>query len=134
MRDKRVRAYRQDLFAEAVAALLLRLKGHRILARRYKTPVGEIDFVALKGAAGLRRGQAAQAFRGYELGVAQAGEAPHGPGRAIFAEQPSGFCRPRHCFRRGAGSALGPGRTISRTHFLFDLASPLARASPPHRA
>ena len=26
-----------------------RLKGHRILARRYKTPVGEIDLVALKG-------------------------------------------------------------------------------------
>ena len=49
MRDKRVRAYRQDLFAEAVAALLLRLPGHRILARRYTTPVGEIDFVALKG-------------------------------------------------------------------------------------
>jgi putative endonuclease len=49
VRDKRVRAYRQDLFAEAVAALLLRLKGHPILARRYKTPVGEIEFVALKG-------------------------------------------------------------------------------------
>jgi len=25
------------------------VKGHRILARRYKTPVGEIDLVALKG-------------------------------------------------------------------------------------
>ena len=49
MREKRVRAYRSGLFAETVTALLLRLKGHRIVARRYKTPVGEIDLVALKG-------------------------------------------------------------------------------------
>jgi len=46
--EKRVRAYRHGLFAETIAALLLRLKGHRIIARRYKTPVGEIDLVALK--------------------------------------------------------------------------------------
>ena len=49
MSEKRVRAYRHGLFAETIAALLLRLKGHRIIARRYKTPVGEIDLVALKG-------------------------------------------------------------------------------------
>ena len=49
MREKRVRAYRSGLFAETVTALLLRLKGHRIVAQRYKTPVGEIDLVALKG-------------------------------------------------------------------------------------
>ena len=49
MSQKRVRAYRRGLLAETVAALLLRLKGHRIIARRYKTPVGEIDLVALKG-------------------------------------------------------------------------------------
>ena len=49
MRQARVRAYRSGLFAETVTALLLRLKGHRIVARRYKTPVGEIDLVALKG-------------------------------------------------------------------------------------
>ena len=49
MSEKRERAYRHGLFAETVAALLLRLKGHRIIARRYKTPVGEIDLVALKG-------------------------------------------------------------------------------------
>jgi putative endonuclease len=47
--EKRVRAYRHGLLAETIAALLLRLKGHRIIARRYKTPVGEIDLVALKG-------------------------------------------------------------------------------------
>jgi len=49
MREKRVRAYRSGLFAEALAALMLRLKGYAIVARRYKTPVGEIDLVALKG-------------------------------------------------------------------------------------
>ncbi|MCJ7597264.1 MAG: YraN family protein [Methyloceanibacter sp.] len=49
MRHARVKAYRRGLMAETLAALLLRLKGHRIIARRYKTPVGEIDLVALKG-------------------------------------------------------------------------------------
>jgi putative endonuclease len=36
MRRRRVQAYRSGLFAETVAALLLRLKGHRIIARRYR--------------------------------------------------------------------------------------------------
>jgi putative endonuclease len=49
MSERRVRAYRHGLLAETLAALLLRLKGHRIIARRFKTPVGEIDLVALKG-------------------------------------------------------------------------------------
>ncbi|MGH6866561.1 MAG: YraN family protein [Methyloceanibacter sp.] len=49
MRAARVKAYRSGLFPEPVAALLLRLKGHRIVARRYKTPVGEIDLVVLNG-------------------------------------------------------------------------------------
>jgi putative endonuclease len=49
MRERRVRAYRSGHAAEAIAALMLRLKGHRIVARRYKTPVGEIDLVALRG-------------------------------------------------------------------------------------
>ena len=35
--------------AEALAAWLLRLRGYRILARRYATPVGEIDLVARRG-------------------------------------------------------------------------------------
>ena len=33
--------------AETLAALLLRLKGHRILGRRIKTHAGEIDLVSL---------------------------------------------------------------------------------------
>jgi len=49
MRQARVRAYRSGRSAETFAALLLRLQGHRIVARRYETPVGEIDLVAIKG-------------------------------------------------------------------------------------
>ena len=49
MRPPRERAYRSGVFAESLVALLLRLKGYAIVARRYKTPVGEIDLVALKG-------------------------------------------------------------------------------------
>jgi putative endonuclease len=35
--------------AEAIAAWFLRLKGYRVLARRYKTPVGEIDLIVRRG-------------------------------------------------------------------------------------
>lgn len=35
--------------AERLAALLLRLKGFRIVARRYRTPLGEIDLIARRG-------------------------------------------------------------------------------------
>jgi putative endonuclease len=49
MREQRVRAYRSGVFAETVVALMLRFKGYAIVARRYKTPVGEIDLVALRG-------------------------------------------------------------------------------------
>lgn len=43
---KRRRAERAGLRAEALAAWYLRLKGYRIVAMRYRTPVGEIDIVA----------------------------------------------------------------------------------------
>ena len=42
----RIAAYLEGHRGEAVAALLLQLKLYRIVARRYKTPVGEIDLVA----------------------------------------------------------------------------------------
>jgi len=48
-RQRRVKAYRRGVLAETLVALLFRLKGYAILARRYETPVGEIDLVALKG-------------------------------------------------------------------------------------
>lgn len=41
--------YRTGLYAEHLCRLVLRLKGYRILASRYKSPLGEIDIVAVKG-------------------------------------------------------------------------------------
>ena len=35
--------------AEALAAILMRLHGYRILARRTRSPLGEIDIVAVRG-------------------------------------------------------------------------------------
>lgn len=43
------RTYQKGLLAEKLAALFLMAKGYRILARRYKTPVGEIDLIARRG-------------------------------------------------------------------------------------
>jgi putative endonuclease len=40
--------YRTGLRAETLAAWFLRCKGYRVLARRYKTPVGEIDLIAAR--------------------------------------------------------------------------------------
>ena len=42
----RVAAFRTGVSAEGRAAALLMAKGYRILARRYRTPYGEIDIVA----------------------------------------------------------------------------------------
>jgi putative endonuclease len=46
---KRQEAERRGRRAEAITAWYLRLKGWRILARRARTPVGEIDIVARRG-------------------------------------------------------------------------------------
>jgi len=46
---RRRRAQSWGLAAETWAALWLRLKGYRILARRERTPAGEIDLVARRG-------------------------------------------------------------------------------------
>jgi putative endonuclease len=45
-RPERQEAFRYGISAESRAAALLIAKGFRILARRWKTPVGEIDIVA----------------------------------------------------------------------------------------
>lgn len=39
----------RGLVAEGIAAWLLRLKGYRVLATRYRTSLGEIDIVARRG-------------------------------------------------------------------------------------
>lgn len=43
---ERVAAFRTGLSAESRAAMLLVAKGFRIIARRWRSPVGEIDIVA----------------------------------------------------------------------------------------
>ena len=45
-RPERQTAFRVGLSAESRAALLLIAKGYRILARRWRSPLGEIDIVA----------------------------------------------------------------------------------------
>jgi putative endonuclease len=44
--QERVAAFRLGLSAESRAAMLLIAKAYRILARRWKTPFGEVDIVA----------------------------------------------------------------------------------------
>lgn len=43
------KAYRDGLMFETMSELYLRAKGYQILARRYKTPYGEIDIIARDG-------------------------------------------------------------------------------------
>lgn len=45
----RRRAERKGHGAERLAAVALRMKGYRIVARRYRTKLGEIDLIARKG-------------------------------------------------------------------------------------
>jgi putative endonuclease len=47
--QERRRRHRRGHLSEWVAAGFLAAKGYRILARRWKTPGGEIDLIALRG-------------------------------------------------------------------------------------
>ncbi len=49
MRAGRRRAYRAGLWGETASVWWLRLRGYRVLARRWRAPVGEIDIVARRG-------------------------------------------------------------------------------------
>lgn len=42
-------SYNKGLLAEFLSSLFLMLRGYKILNKRYKTKVGEIDIIALKG-------------------------------------------------------------------------------------
>lgn len=48
--NRRRRAFRKGHHAEGIAALWLRLKGYRILARRFRCRLGEVDIIARRGA------------------------------------------------------------------------------------
>ncbi len=47
--ETRRRAYGRGRKAERLASWWLRLKGYRILTRRFRVPVGEIDLIARRG-------------------------------------------------------------------------------------
>ena len=47
--ERKRRSQRRGHWAELLAACLLAAKGHRIVSRRYKSPVGEIDLIARRG-------------------------------------------------------------------------------------
>ena len=47
--QRRQRHHRRGIVAEYLAAAWLLLKGYRLLAHRYKTPVGEIDLIVQRG-------------------------------------------------------------------------------------
>jgi putative endonuclease len=45
---ERRRRHQRGLTAETIVALVYMVTGHRILGRRFKTPVGEIDLIAIR--------------------------------------------------------------------------------------
>lgn len=47
--DRRLKAYRRGHRGEFLASLALIAKGYRIVARRYRTRLGEIDLIARRG-------------------------------------------------------------------------------------
>lgn len=49
MSARRERAEKKGHRAETIASLLLMLKGYKILERRCRTPLGEIDLIAARG-------------------------------------------------------------------------------------
>ena len=48
-REKKKKAYARGHQGETLAALYLVMKGYRVLEKRYKTPVGEIDLITQRG-------------------------------------------------------------------------------------
>jgi putative endonuclease len=48
-KDQGRQSWLKGVYAENIAACFLRLKGYKILKRRLKTPVGEIDILCKKG-------------------------------------------------------------------------------------
>lgn len=49
MKENKIKSYNWGIIAEFIAIIFLKLKGYKILKRRYKTFMGEVDIVAKKG-------------------------------------------------------------------------------------
>jgi putative endonuclease len=47
--SERRQRYRNGLWSETLAAAMLRLKGYRIVARRFQSGAGEVDLIAVRG-------------------------------------------------------------------------------------
>jgi len=93
-------AFRLGL-SESRAAPFLIAKGYRILARRFRTSLGEIDMVARRrGRARVRRGEGARQFRCRCRSDRQMAAVPYHLGNAAMACRPSRRCDGRHAFRR----------------------------------
>ena len=95
MKRKRQQAWRRGRRSEALARLVLRLAGYRILAYGHRTSPGEIDIIARRGAilafvevkARADFGQAADALLGGGIRNRGAGADGHAPGRATGQER-----------------------------------------------
>lgn len=79
----RRRAEKRGRRAEDLAALWLRLKGYRIIARRFKTPLGEIDIIAQRG----RRVSLVEVKARARLTEARMAITPHQRGRIFRAAE-----------------------------------------------
>jgi putative endonuclease len=83
-REDRRKRERCGRLSELAAAVLLLLKGYRILARRHRSPFGEIDLIAVRG----RRLAFVEVKRRRTIDVAQAATTSHQADRiAQAAEQ-----------------------------------------------
>ena len=112
--DRRA-AYRHGHVAEAAAMLLLLAKGYRPIARRYKTPLGEIDLDRQARAHDrLRRGEGAGLAR-RRAGIGRpAGGAAHRRRRRPLARPASGRGRPRPALRHGGRDAVAAAAASAR--------------------
>lgn len=110
--SERRRRYRLGLSAELVAAVYLMLKGYRILARRHRTPAGEVDLIAVR----RRRLVFIEVKRRATLGDAEA---------SITSKQ-------RRRVRRAAELWLGRNQRYLDCEIGFDLVFLLPRRWPVH--
>lgn len=80
---ERLSRYRRGRASEWVAALWLMARGYRILARRCRTPFGEIDLIAVRG----RRLACVEVKRRATRLDAEAAISPHQAGRIARAAE-----------------------------------------------
>jgi putative endonuclease len=108
----RTRRYRLGRYAESISVWHLRLRGYRVLDRRYRTPVGEIDIIAQRG--NLIAFIEVKARRTKTLAI-----------ESITPKQ-------RHRIRRAAGAFLGAHPTLTHCDLRFDIIMVTPWALPAH--